>query len=508
MMERLGWTLIQFLWQGAAIAGAYAVARLAVRAAEARYLLACAAMAAMLAAPPATFLYLGRGVAAPAAAVGGAVAAQVAQAAATPWQADSWTRVVSWLAVVWLAGVLLLLGRLAGGWWLTSRLRTRGAQTACAEWGALLEAAMQRVGVARPVRLLISVHVDAPMVIGWLRPLILMPASALTGLPREHVAALLAHELAHIRRHDYLVNLAQSIVEALLFYHPAVWWVSGQMRAERELCCDDAAVAVGGDVLTYARALAGFEGLRPSHVRSAVPANAHSLRGRIRRLLHPSDASEMLPGPGAGWVVALAIAAICVVAVMPAAPPQATVVSREAFWAATVKRGDMERAVRGLGKMTSASAAEIQIIESQVKDVVPGQAVKLDVRVAPKKSTSLPGTVARVSAQASGGMLAVDVDVTGKAPAAVKAGQAVDGIITIEFIHDVVHVGRPVFGKENGEGSLFKISADGNSAVRTKVQFGRSSVNMIEVRSGLQVGDKVILSDMRKYDGVDRVTLK
>ena len=261
------------------------------------------------------------------------------------------------------------------------------------------------------------------------------------------------------------------------------------MRAERELCCDDVAVAVGGDALTYARALAGFEGLRPAHVRSAVTANGNSLRGRIRRLLHPSDAaSEMLPGPGAGWAVALVLAAVCVVAVLPAAPPQETVVSRDTIWADTVKRGDMERAVRGLGKMTSASTAEIQIAESQVKEVKPELPAKLDVMLAPRQTVLLNGTVARVSPQASGGRVAVDVKVSGKAPAAVQSGQAVDGIITIERIQDVVHVGRPVFATENSEGSLFKVSADGNSAVRTKVQFGRASVNTIEVKGGLAGG--------------------
>jgi len=106
------------------------------------------------------------------------------------------------------------------------------------------------------VRLLISALVQVPTVIGWLRPVVLVPVGALSGLPAEYLEALLLHELAHVRRHDYLVNILQSVAEALLFYHPAVWWVSGHIRAERELCCDDVAVAVSGDALTYARALA------------------------------------------------------------------------------------------------------------------------------------------------------------------------------------------------------------------------------------------------------------
>src|SRR5947207_7878083 len=125
--------------------------------------------------------------------------------------------------------------------------------------------------------------------------------------------ALLLHELAHIRRYDYLVNALQSMVEALLFYHPAVWWVSGHIRAERELCCDDVAVSVSGDALTYARALAQLESYRPAHHNAAmgavmgvtVAANGGSLPDRIARLLGQSrPAVRTGLGPG---VVAVAI---------------------------------------------------------------------------------------------------------------------------------------------------------------------------------------------------------
>src|SRR5207249_2224703 len=126
----------------------------------------------------------------------------------------------------------------------------------------------RRVQVPRPVRLLVSAIVQVPTVIGELRPIILMPIGALSGLPPDQVEGLLLHELAHIRRHDYLVNIFQSIVEALLFYHPGVWWISGHIRRERELCCDDLAVSVIGDVLTYARALAELESFRPAHANT------------------------------------------------------------------------------------------------------------------------------------------------------------------------------------------------------------------------------------------------
>ena len=112
-----------------------------------------------------------------------------------------------------------------------------------------------RLGIRRPVRLLESARVQVPVVIGALRPVLLLPASALTGLAPAQVEAVLAHELAHIRRHDYPVNLLQSAAETLLFYHPGVWWLSARIRAEREHCCDDIAVRVCGDAVGYAEAL-------------------------------------------------------------------------------------------------------------------------------------------------------------------------------------------------------------------------------------------------------------
>ena len=130
-----------------------------------------------------------------------------------------------------------------------------------------------------------SAVAQTPAVIGWIRPVVLLPASALSGLEPGQIEALLAHELAHIRRHDYLVNLLQTAVETLLFYHPAVWWVGRQMRAERENCCDDLAVAVCGDALVYARALTELEQIRIAAPRLAMAANDGSLLNRVRRLL-------------------------------------------------------------------------------------------------------------------------------------------------------------------------------------------------------------------------------
>jgi beta-lactamase regulating signal transducer with metallopeptidase domain len=507
-MDYLAWALLHFIWQGALIAGGFALLRGRLQGPQARYILGCTAMAAMMAAPVATFAFMGRTILAVSPGRTG-VAPHVSSAAVAfaAWDADAWTRAVPWLVLFWLAGVLVCSIRLSGAWWGAARLRTSGNRPAGAEWQELLERLMRRIGVGRPVKLVVSSRVEAPAVIGWLRPIVLMPLGALTGLPREHVEALLAHELAHVRRHDYLVNLVQGIAEALLFYHPAVWWVSGQIRLERELCCDDAAIAACGDVLTYARALTNFESNRPAHAPAALTANGGSLRGRIRRLLDPANpAKDMLPGPVAGWALAVLMAVgMIVVAAMPAASAQAPVVDRSTIWADTVRVEDMRRAVRGLGVLTSNSAVEMKIAESQAKDIMPGQPVSMQIR-GYKQLTS--GRVERVWPGVTNGTITVDVRVEGALPSGVQPAEQVDGIIEIERLGSVVCVGRPVFGQAESEVTVFRVEPDGQSAVRTKVLFGKSSINVIEIRGGLQPGDRVILSDMSAYKGVDRVTLR
>jgi len=334
MIERLGWTLVHFLWQGVLIAALYAVVRKwgspsglppRFRAARhlkgggrpeglphLRYLMACAALTAMMAAPLATFGLLGvpelsqpatrlASSAARASGAGAAILTPMSWVAAGPTR-DS---VLTWVVLLWLAGASAFSIRLMGGWWIATRMRSQCVRSAPPEWHSTLDRLGARIGLLRPVRLLVSALVQVPTVVGWLRPVVLVPVAALAGLPPEQVEALLAHELAHIRRRDYLVNILQSIVEALLFYHPAVWWVSGHIRAERELCCDDMAVAVTGDVLTYASALAELESNRPAHLSAALAADGGSLADRIARLLgQPRPTSRIRPTPG---VIAIAV---------------------------------------------------------------------------------------------------------------------------------------------------------------------------------------------------------
>ena len=315
-VDRLGWTLVHFLWQGVAIAIPYAAARLMLARPAARYLLACAALAAMIAAPLVTWEVLRPPEPGPAAAYRLSNAPPAASTSALPAStliavpSARSARFLSWVVIAWFSGAAIFWARLAGGWVIAARLRSTMVRPAPPEWQQILRQLGARIGLTRPVRLLVSAMVQVPAVVGWLRPVVLVPVGALGGLPPAHLEALLLHELAHIRRHDYLVNMLQSAAEALLFYHPAIWWVSGHLRTERELCCDDLAVAASGDALTFARALAQLESCRPAHLTAAVAANGASLAARVARLLgQPRPAVRTGLGPGVLAVTILLAAA-------------------------------------------------------------------------------------------------------------------------------------------------------------------------------------------------------
>ena len=187
-----------------------------------------------------------------------------------------------------MAGVwIFALGQVAGWIWV-SRLRRRGVCCAPEHWQKEIERLSARLRVSKPVQILESCLADVPMVVGHIRPVILMPIGLLAGLPPGQIEAILLHELAHICRYDYLVNVLQRAVECLLFYHPAVWWISRVIRAERENCCDDVVVATSGDAQQYAVALttlakiAGQGEHRPSPLQKGVWQDAFAV-SYIRR---------------------------------------------------------------------------------------------------------------------------------------------------------------------------------------------------------------------------------
>ena len=243
---RLGWALIHFLWQGGLIASVYAIARIGLIQPRVRYFLACAALLAMIAAPIATFVRdVPSGSVPHRAAHSRAVSSIPSEWSTTPIASSvdpghsSWLdSVMPWFVTAWFVGTVMLWLRFTAECILVTRIRSTSASVAGAEWQRTIQKLGERIRISRPVGLLTSSRVEVPAVIGWLRPVVLMPVGALAGLPIDHIEALLAHELAHICRHDYVVNILQRVAEAALFYHPAVWWISGQIRQDREHCCE------------------------------------------------------------------------------------------------------------------------------------------------------------------------------------------------------------------------------------------------------------------------------
>ncbi len=295
--QTLAWTLLNFLWEGAVIglAAWVGLRLLRRRSANARYLWACLCLGLMLVSSMATFALLRSSSQAVPAHVITTLDPQSLRTLMddAPWSSRvprAFAPFLPWALAFWGLGVALLTLRLAGAWLWLQRLRYSSIEPVGAELQMQLNTLIRRLHVDRAVGLFKSALVEAPLVIGWLRPAILVPAAAITGLTPEALDAVLAHELAHIRRHDYLVNLLQSTVEILFFYHPAVWWLSAELRAERENACDDVAVMSCGDALFYARALARLEELRGSapSPKLAIASNGGSLMNRIHRLLLPT----------------------------------------------------------------------------------------------------------------------------------------------------------------------------------------------------------------------------
>lgn len=322
LMHALGWSLLHFCWQGTVIAillaGALDVLR--SRSSQIRYMVSCSALALMFLAPLATFAHLAASHKATEFRVvnSGLDRSPVVRLPNGFGNTDPWLdevagkldRSVPWVLACWLAGVVLLLSRLNLALIGVRRMKSAAVQPAPRELHLLLQKSSGRLGVARAVRLANSALVQTPTVMGWLRPVILMPAGCLVGLSTIQVEAILAHELAHIRRHDYLVGILQSVVETFLFYHPAMWWVSKQVRQEREHCCDDLAVRASGDSLAYAKALSFLEERRASVPMVALGSNGGVLAMRIRRLLGYKDA------PAVPWLAAITFLVVVVAGAM------------------------------------------------------------------------------------------------------------------------------------------------------------------------------------------------
>lgn len=215
---------------------------------------------------------------------------------------------------LYCAGLCLMLTRFALSIWQVRTLKQSGVSAPQAHIAELMEYWQGQFSISRPVKLLLSASIDVPMMLGVVKPVILLPVASVSNLSVDQLEAILMHELAHIKRNDYLLNILQTIAETILFFNPFVWLISAEIRKEREHCCDDMVVSFTSDPVPYASALASLEVSRYENGLSlAAAGNKNQLLNRIKRIM---EMKKQNVNYGQAGIVALAVVAIiCAVAV-------------------------------------------------------------------------------------------------------------------------------------------------------------------------------------------------
>ena len=321
MITALGWTLVHALWQGVLTAILLGVLLVLMYrfSSKTRYFITIFAMSFFLLMTAVTFTILYRPQEQPVAErVAEAMPGEVLTAPAAPAATEKlpvplkriqdetnerlasvqsllagireyFKRHMPLIVTGWLMGVALLFLKFLGGLAYLQRIKNYKTGPMSDRWTNAASELCRKLHIVRPVRYLTSRIITTPMTAGFLKPVIILPARLLTGLSAKQIEGILLHELAHIRRNDYLVNILQSIVEILFFYHPAVWWMSARVRDERENCCDDIAIAISGETTGYARALISVQ---EAAIGGPVPALGFAGTGqsqfaqRIRRIFN------------------------------------------------------------------------------------------------------------------------------------------------------------------------------------------------------------------------------
>ncbi len=300
--ETLVWTLVHSLWQALAIASLIVLAMrlIPLKYSRLRYAIACGGMLLLLCASLVTFALLSRH-AGPASTrssfvwqSSGAIALEASEILTLPQGVlELVSRFIQenndLILTVWAVGALMFSLRLLSGWWYIRGL-CKGATVISGLWSDKLIQVARELSIQRTVTLAESVRIHAPVVVGFLKPMVIIPIGMCSGLSTEQVEAIFIHELAHIRRHDYLVNLVQSFLEAVYFFNPFVWIMSSIIRREREYCCDDAVVTANRRSLPYAQALTRLEEerLSPTGFALSLAENKNLLFNRIKRLMEKS----------------------------------------------------------------------------------------------------------------------------------------------------------------------------------------------------------------------------
>ena len=344
LVQRLGWTLVHFVWQAGMVALLLAILLKLLRKSSAnlRYIVACLALVIVVLLPAITMNLISVTMSysatefepEPAAITSTPVTIEqlsnieapvietqhpvenVTVSPRIPFRGritEALEPFLPYVVLGWLVGVFGLSVWHLGGWTQLQRLRRRMVKPVDESLRSKLKELAGILGIHRVVQLMESALVQAPTVVGWLKPVILLPASALTGFSADQLEAILAHELAHIKRYDYLVNMLQTVVEILGFYHPVVWWVSKRIRVERENCCDDIAVRVSGDSIGYAKTLASFEEIQAGQPELAVAATGGNLFRRICRLVGKDSAEKT----GFSWLPAVTAILLIIALAIP-----------------------------------------------------------------------------------------------------------------------------------------------------------------------------------------------
>jgi len=310
----IGWTLLHFVWQGALLGLLYAAARMALPRGEARYRFGMIILLALALCPLLTLWRLLE--AAPAviqAATNMVTPAASGHGVALGTTARAWDAgldaLLPWLALAWSAGVLLLSLR-AWRQWRGLKALVRMA-TLIPEWQDQVAAMSARFGLRRRITVLCSKVIATPAVVGWVRPVILLPLAVVCNFPATQIELILAHELAHLRRWDPFANLFQVILETLCFYHPVVHWVSRDVRNEREICCDELALSVsGGSRHAFVTALAELGELRQQHASLLLAASGGVLLDRVQHMVLPERSGASVRTPARFVAVLLGAALV------------------------------------------------------------------------------------------------------------------------------------------------------------------------------------------------------
>jgi len=456
------------------------------------------------------------------------------------WHMPTMSLIAEIVSVVIAAGIIVRLSVLALGLFKLRRLRDGSSLFSLTAHLEPIPQATHPLMDSR-VEFRLSAEVDSPVTFGLAAPIILLPERFLHLEPRFQ-SAIACHELVHVRRHDWAHHLVEEMVRAVFWFHPAIAWVISRLRLAREQVVDLEVVRLTNARKTYLEALLEFTNSRTTV--AAIPAppflaerqlverialmlkEVHMSRRKLILSLgiiscglalvvalsarsFPLKRAPLQSAPQTGVIggVADGVSGGSVSGVSTHAPSDIPDVDYSTIWIDTVKRGSMVRQVRGLGNLVRAETsgnvvARIALPPLMTGEVKPNQNATVDTR-----KGLVNGHVVEINSVSSGETHAVYIALDGPLPEGVGPDSLVDGTIDIEKLDNVLQVSRPVQAAANSTGSLFKIINDGNEAQRVTVKFGRSGVNAIEVLHGLQVGDKVILSDMSAVDSAERVHL-